>query len=334
MLDIKVYGTGTSGHQMVVSTLKQYLNQANIQYSLKEICDVNTFLDQKIQSVPAIRINSQPVYYINHNGGFNLSLKRAIVEILKIYNFGDLRKVIVPFNFRDASVNAYYYCKRFLTGSLSVMNVEIDYKDTGDKGKNEALYSDFFEERFNDDWIDSGFDSPIINIDSSISSNLEMSLDSIRKKGCLVVLGIDSLHENTTVDRYLNRNSSDHLLLVPKAARFKKIEKISYISQSGENVDLDFLVEFNLSTATYIKVYSLNGVSIELSQLRSTNERLNIEVVDPDQEIKSVLDIGQYLSNITTDLIVLNRSDFLALRTASNNKSILTLTRDIPLLII
>jgi len=46
ILDIKVLGTATSGHQMAVSLINEYLDLANIAHKLEEVTDVSNELTQ------------------------------------------------------------------------------------------------------------------------------------------------------------------------------------------------------------------------------------------------------------------------------------------------
>jgi len=60
-MDIKIYGTDTSGHQLVKSLISELLLKAKIPFNISEVNDVSKFLAKGIDSIPAIQMNSQLV---------------------------------------------------------------------------------------------------------------------------------------------------------------------------------------------------------------------------------------------------------------------------------
>ena len=56
---IKIYGTGTSGHQVTKTFITRFLNKADVQFQLEEITDVDEFLKNKIHSVPTVDIDDE-----------------------------------------------------------------------------------------------------------------------------------------------------------------------------------------------------------------------------------------------------------------------------------
>jgi len=59
ILDIKVLGTATSGHQMAVSLINEYLDLANIAHKLEEVTDVSVFINEGLESIPAVNVNGE-----------------------------------------------------------------------------------------------------------------------------------------------------------------------------------------------------------------------------------------------------------------------------------
>jgi len=93
ILDIKVLGTATSGHQMAVSLINEYLDLANIAHKLEEVTDVSVFINEGLESIPAVNVNGELIS-LKQNGAFNKSLRHALNTILKKKNYGDLEKFV------------------------------------------------------------------------------------------------------------------------------------------------------------------------------------------------------------------------------------------------
>lgn len=112
--EIKVLGTGTSKHQMVTSVLKEYLEKAGISIPVNDYTDIDSFLKDGIESLPAVIFKDQ-VYNIGSNVNFNKSLRKTVSAILKENNFGHIEKIVIPIDFSDVSSNAFAYGHRLAT---------------------------------------------------------------------------------------------------------------------------------------------------------------------------------------------------------------------------
>lgn len=123
MMNITIYGTMTSGHQMIVSTIKKYLDRALLPYHLQEVSDVQVFLQKSIDSVPAIQIDDQPIVSLKANGAFNQSLRKIIRTMLEKKDFGQTPRILAPIDFSKASLNALMYAHRLATDLDHVLKV-------------------------------------------------------------------------------------------------------------------------------------------------------------------------------------------------------------------
>lgn len=147
-MNITVFGTGTSGHQFVVHSLRNVLQRAGVPFLLKEVTDVKAFLQEGITSVPAVKFNEEPVLYLKKDNPFNKSLRSVIHHSLSRVNFGDLPQVVVPFHFDDASIQALLYAQRLATewGAIVhvVYNIEGEF-DLNEMTDTQQRLDDFLE---------------------------------------------------------------------------------------------------------------------------------------------------------------------------------------------
>jgi len=112
--EIKVLGAGTSKHQMVTSVLREYLSKAEIPLDVNDYTDVDGFLKEGLESIPAI-VYGKEVFNIGSNGTYNKSLRTAVTQILKKSNFGEIEKIVIPVDFSDVSTNAFAFGHRLAT---------------------------------------------------------------------------------------------------------------------------------------------------------------------------------------------------------------------------
>lgn len=122
-MNIKVYGTDTSGHQLVLATISDFLQKAQISFQISEVTDVSTFLAQGVESVPAIQMNDDKIIGLKSKESFSKSLRFAINQILATENYGRFPKFLVPIDFSDVSINALSYGHRLATDLGAITQV-------------------------------------------------------------------------------------------------------------------------------------------------------------------------------------------------------------------
>lgn len=160
MLDIKVYGTGTSAHLMVYDVVQDILNRANIEYHIEDITDVLKVIESGVKAIPSVQIGIQdPIVISTTDSKFSQSLRELVQNILSASDYGDLKQIVLPFEVNDKYLGTYYYSYRLATEMQSVLKVvNIDEEHENDffsvscliKQKKAAL--DEFLGNINTDW--------------------------------------------------------------------------------------------------------------------------------------------------------------------------------------
>lgn len=249
---IEVLGTKTAGHQFVVTALEKYFTDAGIQHEITEITDLSSFLDAGIDSIPAIRVNDT-VFSLHQNGSFNRSLRQSLTEILKMYDFGVMKKVIIPVDFSDSSTNAFVYGHR-IAKDLNAITIGLHVYFPSPKELTAAVQNDReitkkrrekfqnFISKFDKDWSSDLLEEGLIDSQFKIGFPADEILESIEEeKPSLIIMGATGATDNIkkwfgSVSTKVMNEAVCPVLLIPKEATYKKIKKVAY---AYDNPNLD-----------------------------------------------------------------------------------------------
>ena len=249
VIDIKVYGTETSGQQMVVKQLHSFLSRAELNYDIEQVTDVTRFIDEGIESVPAIQYQDNPVTTLTRNGAFNQSLRNIISSILKTQNFGELPQIIVPTDFSDTSINALYYGQRLATELGAVIKLLHSYEPSPQNpGDSKLIQPDFkslreshlqlLAKQIDVDWGSEILNAPLVGTEFHVGRPADEIIKSAKKnRAQLVVMGTTGDSKRikkwfgSTTTKVINE-SPVPVLLVPRNAPFKEIKKILFVYEN------------------------------------------------------------------------------------------------------
>ena len=242
--EIKVLGTGTSKHQMITSVLKEYLNKAGISLPVNDYTDVDLFLKDGIESIPAVIFEDQ-VFNIGSNGKFNQTLRKAVNAVLKESNFGNIEKIVIPVDFSDVSTNAFAYGHRLATdlGAITkavhvylpsareiteAATIDVDFEMLRES------YLEDFVATFDNDW---GSDFMRVSlIDSEFRTGFpgDEILNSIRSnKASLAIMGTTGKSGFLkkwfgSVSTKIMNESTAPVLIIPEGASYHGVNKIAF----------------------------------------------------------------------------------------------------------
>lgn len=243
-LNIKVFGTKTPGHQFVVTALEKYLSEAQIDHDIQEVTDVSAFLEAGIESIPAIKANDA-LFNLQHNGSFNKSLRHSLKEILKMKNFGTMKKVIIPIDFSNSSTNAFVYGHRIATEINAVtLGLHVYYPSSKELTAATKSESGFTEERrqklknfiaqFDKDWGSDLLVEGLIDQEFRMGFPGEEILESAKaNQPGLIIMGATGATNNIkkwfgSVSTKVMNEAECPVLLIPRNATYKEIKKVAY----------------------------------------------------------------------------------------------------------
>lgn len=303
--EIKVLGTGNSKHEMVTSVLKEYLSKAGISIPVNDYNDVDLFIKDGIESVPAVIYQGQ-VFSIGSNGNFNKSLRKVVTAVLKESNFGQIEKIVIPVDFSDVSTNAFAFGHRLATDLGAVTKaVHVFLPSAREITEAATVNIDFvmLRESYLEDFVatfdlDWGSDLMRVSlIDSEFRTGFpgDQILDSIEENAAyLTVMGSTGQSSFLrkwfgSVSTKIMNESPSPVLIVPEEASYKGIHRIAY---AYEDIKQDEAVIEEL--ASFADRF---GAEIHLIHVE------NDETPDPGYYITEVLNKHYPSALITTSSI-------------------------------
>jgi nucleotide-binding universal stress UspA family protein len=255
VLDVKVLGTKSSSHQMVVSLLKEFLQRARVPFVLKQVDDVSVFLKEGLSSVPAIQAAGK-TYSLSDNGVFNKSLRDAVRNILKEVNFGEMEKIVIPVDFSEVSMNAFLYGHQLATDIGAVVKaLHVYFPTSRELSESSVVNVDFkalrqdhlneFVEKLDVDWGSEVLKNAMIDGEFRVGFPGEEILDSIRDNSCeLLIMGTTG--DSSTIKKWFGSVSTKmmndapcNVLLIPEEAKYKEINDLVY---AYDDINLDVKV--------------------------------------------------------------------------------------------
>ena len=252
-MNIRIFGTPTSGQQLLLEILEKYLSKAKLPFTIKEETDISVFIDEGIESVPAIEIDGKKIY-IDRNDSYNMTLRKMIMAVLKKYNYGMLQKVIIPVDFSDISINAFMFGHRLASDleaitkavhvyypSSEVMLESTTLSSVNLQKQREQKFDDFID-HFNMDWSSDIMKTSLIGKEFKIGFPGEEILGSINENDAqLVIMG--STGDSGSIKKWFGsistkvmHHASCPVLLIPENAKYSGVNNIMY---AYDNIDLD-----------------------------------------------------------------------------------------------
>lgn len=243
-IEIKVLGTGSSKHQMVTTVLKEYLNKAGLFIPINDYTDVDLFLKEGIESIPAVVYNDQ-VFKIGGNGNFNTSLREVVNAILKDSNYGQIEKIVIPIDFSDVSTNAFAYGHRLATDLGAITKaVHVFFPSAREVTESATLNIDFamVRESYLDDFVmtfDNDWGSDLMRvslIDGEFRNGFpgDQILDSIEENAArLTIMGTTGKSGFLqkwfgSVSTKIMNESPSPVLMIPEEASYHGVYRIAY----------------------------------------------------------------------------------------------------------
>ncbi len=355
-MDIKVYGTDTPGHKLVLSVISELLLKAKISFSLTEITDVSKFLAKGIESIPAIQMDDDHIIGLKSNGSFSKSLRDAVNEILSTQNYGTLSKFIIPIDFSDTSLNALSYGHRLATDLSAVTKVLHVYKPKptintdlevdATSQQEVALRLDKLVDSINQDCGGDILSASLVSSDFKVGFAVDSILESINEDHAeLVIIGssgssnvLKKVFGSVSLD--IVSKSPSPVLLVPQKARYRGIKKVllAVDHTTIEKGEIDSLSQLcsQLDTELHIVHVSNNATAqIDTSEIKSNHPGLKIKTTILNSN--DVVDaINNYAITHQIDLVSLSprSKTILSYIFSGSVTTELALTSDIPLYIL
>lgn len=144
--EVKIYGKETPPFQylkhLIISLQKRYPDQ----FQIAEINDLESIISDGIEFIPSISINGDIIAYNpDENHSMEAFAKKAISQLFTETNYGKMKKILVPTDFSDCSINAFRYAKS-MANSLEHMIELVHFDHPTPVGIDGAMVAAYYEE--------------------------------------------------------------------------------------------------------------------------------------------------------------------------------------------
>ena len=236
MESIKIFGTNSSKYQYFKYELNKQLKRSGIEVPVIEINDVDLIIEEKIEAIPTLRINEHIDLVCREKDNVNEFLREAFKVILKEYNYGNMKKILVPMDFSDASINAFYYAKQVATRINGAIVLAHYFHPT--LAHSSTNYVEEIEKKFekmtkpNTHMSSSLQNGTYINTLSHAGFAAEEIVD-VSGDFDIVIMGTTGSTENLknwfgSVSTKVSKESKSPVLLIPPEFSYTEIEAILY----------------------------------------------------------------------------------------------------------
>jgi len=357
MINLKVYGKPSSAYEYMKNIIRNSAENAGIQLNLEEFTDTESFIENKVMSIPAYQLNGEIVEKGQQR--INDFINKLQLEVLKKENFGNMKKIFVPIDYSDTADNAVTYAINFSKSlsedvairlihayrpvpvSFAAGFIESDVEVFGETRL--AEYKDKISRR----WIG---DSGGTLIDAELK--LGFAVDEIQKlsknhPNDWVVMGNSQSTDMAknifgSVSTAIAKTAEGPVFIIPPGASFKPFDRIAFCS-SDDHLDIECLNDLS-------KIASIFDSEVHIIHAENGNPYSEIDLVNafknnyPKSRIKfstisgenQIVAVNAYCEENQIDLVALSRkkrSLFGEFFHSSFTKRI-SITTDIPLLIL
>jgi len=355
MIKLKIYGKPSSTYAYMKNAIIRISEQANIEVKLEEITDTQSFIDNQVMSIPAYQLNGK-IEEINQKD-IQQFISELQLSLLKKANFGNMKKIFVPVNFKDASDNAVFYAinmSKYFNAAIKLVHAyrptpvegDLSYLDPADRADRlEEL--NYLTDELNKKWL--GDTNPPV-VDGEIVSGF--AIDAIQKiseqhpKDWIVMASTNSskrvkkLFGSVSTD--IAKNAASPVFIIPPNVEFSPLKKIAFCS-SDPSLDIeviDELVQIAEAFDSEIHVIHVNEKAsyVEFDLLNAMRnkypkEKLKLKYLAGDNRVETV---NNYCQENNIDLLSMarrKRSLINELVHKSFTKE-MTITTKLPLLVL
>nr|HMS67924.1 universal stress protein [Saprospiraceae bacterium] len=209
------------------------------------------FLEKKIYSVPAVEINDEAAISLKTNGSFNHSLREIVKNVLKRENYGKMAHIVVPIDFSESAINAFFYAQKLASDFDAVvdvvhvtvpLNFEIpDHQLLEIQMTSAEKELDQFVKKYDTDWGTDILKNAFVEGHSEVGFPADRIIHLGKKINAkMIIMGAGENDLLATIvgstTKIMINNTTVPLLIVPKDAKFKPVKTIVLAIESEEDL--------------------------------------------------------------------------------------------------
>lgn len=277
MIDITLYGKQSSIYQYLKMHILNLADKAGIELGITEVNDTNKFIEESIMSIPTVKMDDE--YMSIENKSPNTFINEVNGWVLSKANYGSLKKIYVPIDFTDNSLNAVRYAKdmaEYTAGIISLVHCyyptattvnEVSYIDPALEKQRKLKLQNFKEELSNKGFFNS---TNTVIIDTEFLTGFpvtELVNLSATQDNILMIMGSSSENKLKklfgSVSTDVAIKSTCPVLIVPSNAEYQPFNKIVFCSNELE-VDANAIEEL-------IKIATPYNADIEIIHVQEND---------------------------------------------------------------
>lgn len=356
MTDIKIYGKPTYTLDHIRKQVEDRLSKTGLDIKISEYTEVEDFIDQKIMSIPAVKVGDSVIQFRGHRQVRDMIEEVANLVLLDQQSELPLN-VTIPTDFSDASVNAISYAFKFaehINVKLKLIHAYHPNPDSvisgitpiEDKEWRLELMGQLID-GLNSEWfgienleckaegkIKEGFAADVILKEAGLKSNPFIFMSNSGETGVLKQFF-------GSVSTKVVAESNMPVYIVPPNVEFKPLKKvvvaIDQVLSNDQLKTISTLVNIFNSEVTLVHIdqtidYNYITIESQLKELINNKENIKTEYLISKNKQKALLD---YCELVEPDLLVINKSKrnkFIKFFTGSFSKHFSIRTKS-PLLI-
>lgn len=121
--EVKIYGTRSSNYEYFKYHLNKELKKLGVKLTIKEVNNLQSIIDDKIEAIPSIRIGKDTLLSLEKETSLNGFLHTSVHSLLKEFNYGKMKKILVPFDYSNNAIIALEYAKSLAEETDSYITV-------------------------------------------------------------------------------------------------------------------------------------------------------------------------------------------------------------------
>lgn len=250
MTNITIYGKPSSGFEYIKMRLSTYLEKAGLEIQFNEITSTEEFLKYEIKSIPSVQFKDQ--MFFQENESINSFIYNISQQILKENKFGNMERIIVPFDFSEQSENALRYAIEIAKSKEAVIQLVHAFQPEAVAVEGYPMYDSEIEKNkkkemkqylgeLRKQWVGST-ERPFFNAIFEYGFPIEVVLRNAQKnENSIVVIGSTGKGGSLkklfgSVSTGVARKCKQPVFIIPPDVNYTPIKRIAYCS---ENIEQD-----------------------------------------------------------------------------------------------
>ena len=320
---MKLYGTQSSKYQYFKKQLTEHLEHAGIGEEVVEINSLDQIIKDKIESIPSVITSQGTVIKCQTDKDINELLNATMETVLKENNYGTMKKILIPVDFSDISLNAFTYgldLANSIGAHVTVVHCLhpqygshlVDMPSFINDQLNALVEENTHEQNY---YGQSAFVETMIKERLAADGIIEMSKDFD-----MIVMGTKGTGNGInkwigSISKITAKKAKCPVLLIPPSASFQGIDKIFYpLKDKMKEYDKIKWLLNSLESELHIAHFDVNEVRNPLINeileqqtkiLKAKNKWSIVYTSDNTQDVPSK--ILEYLHAKDIDLIILEK---------------------------